>query len=273
MSAEDKLINFATRPKIAVHKFSSCDGCQLALINDAVSLIELATQVDIVHFAEAGPLDEAAMVDLAIIEGSINTHHDVERIAMIRKNSKYIMSVGACALTGGIQALRNFTDEKELLHWQHDVYREATEVIIEADLATAKPISAYVNVDFELPGCPINTGQIIRAIRQILFGVEPEKNIDPVCTSCKHAGVSCVMVAKGEPCLGPVVADGCDAICPKLGRACYGCYGPAKYANMAAMVNRLKDLGLTDEQIKHKFHHINSQAITFHNLGKKDDSK
>ncbi len=266
MSTPDKLINFAKRPKIAVHKFSSCDGCQLALINDAVSLLELATMVDIVHFAEAGPLDEFAEVDLAIIEGSVNTHHDVHRIEMVRAKAKYVLSVGACALTGGIQALRNFTDEKELRHWQHDVYPEETEVIIEGDLATAKPISAYVKVDFELPGCPINTGQILRAIRQILFGVEPEKNVDPVCTTCKHAGVTCVMVAKNEPCLGPVVADGCDAICPKLGRGCYGCYGPAKYANMDAMIAKLKEMGLSDEQIKHKFHHINSQAITFHGV-------
>lgn len=267
---KDKLAELNKRPQVAVHKFSSCDGCQLALINDAVSLLELATMVDIVHFAEAGPLDETAQVDLAVIEGSINTHHDVKRINMIRNNSKYLMSMGACAVSGGIQALRNFTNAQELLEWQHDVYPEETEVIIKEDLPTAKPISAYVQVDFELPGCPINTGQILQAIRQILFGVEPQQNTDPVCTTCKQAGVSCVMVAKGEPCLGPVVADGCDAICPKLGRACYGCYGPAKYANMPAMIQRLKELGFTDQQIEHKFHHINSQTITFYNLGKTD---
>lgn len=268
MTAIAKLATLAGRPKLAVHKFSSCDGCQLALINDAVALLELASLVDIVHFAEAGPLNENAQVDLAIIEGSINTQHDVARIAMLRKQAKYLMAVGACALTGGIQGLRNFTTAEQFRQWQHAVYPEETDVIIATDLATAKPISAYVAVDFEIPGCPINSGQILRAIRQILFGAQPEANLDSVCTSCKHAGVTCVMVARGEPCLGPVVADGCDAICPKLGRGCYGCYGPAKYANMPAMINKLKDLGLSSEQIRHKFHHINSQAITFHGLGK-----
>lgn len=263
MITQDKLANLSIRPKIAVHKFSSCDGCQLALINDAVSLLELNKIVDIVHFAEAGPLDESAAVDLAIIEGSINTVHDIERIKVIRERSKYIIAVGACAVSGGIQALRNFTDAKQFLKWQHDVYEAATETIISQDLKTAKPISAYVTVDSELRGCPINTGQILHAIRQVLFGVEPDPENNPVCITCKRSGVTCVVVAKNEPCLGPVVADGCGALCPKLGRGCYGCYGPAKYANMQAMTNSLRAIGLTDKQIEHKYHHINSQAETF----------
>lgn len=263
MSAQDKLAGVSARPKIAVHKFSSCDGCQLALINDAVSLLQLATMVDVVHFAEAGPLDEFAEVDLAIIEGSVNTKHDIHRLETIREKAKYIMAVGACAITGGIQALRNYQSAQGLLNWQHDVYPQDTDVIIEQDLATAKPIKDYVAVDFEMPGCPISSPQILHAIRSILFGVEPEKNVDPVCVSCKHAGVTCVMVAKGEPCLGPVVANGCEALCPKLGRGCYGCYGASKYANMDAMTTKLKELGLNDLQIKEKFKFINSQDNGF----------
>lgn len=263
MSAHDKLLGLSARPKIAVHKFSSCDGCQLALINDAVSLLELSTLVDVVHFAEAGPLDEFAEVDLAIIEGSVNTHHDVHRIEMIREKSKYVLAIGACAITGGAQGLRNYQDDKGLLAWQHGVYKEETDVIIKEDLSTAKPIREYVPVDFEIPGCPISTPQILHAVRSILFGVEPEKNVDPVCVSCKHAGVTCVMVAKGEPCLGPVVANGCDAICPKLGRGCYGCYGASKYANMNAMKDKLRELGLSEDQIFNKFNHLNSQDAGF----------
>ena len=263
MSAHDKLLGLSARPKVAVHKFSSCDGCQLAMINDAVSLLELSTLVDVVHFAEAGPLDEFAEVDLAIIEGSVNTHHDVHRLEMIREKAKYLICMGACAVTGGIQSLRNFTDAKELSRWQHDVYPQHTDVIIEQDLTTAKPISAYVSVDFEIPGCPINTGQILHAVRSVLFGVEPEKNVDPVCVTCKHAGITCVMVAKGEPCLGPVVANGCEALCPSLGRGCYGCYGASKYANIPAMKNKLREMGLTEHQIINKFQFINSQDAGF----------
>lgn len=263
MSAQDKLATISPRPKIAVHKFSSCDGCQLALLNDAGSVLVLSQMVDIVHFAEAGPLDEFADVDIAFIEGSVNTKHDIYRLEKIREKSKYIVCIGACALTGGVQSLRNYTDAKELLRWQHDVYPQETQVIIDEDLPTAKAIKEYVNVDFEISGCPINTAQILKAIRQLLFGVEPEKVVDPVCTTCKHAGVACVMVTKGEPCLGPVTADGCDAICPKLGRACYGCYGTSKYGNLKAMTSKLKELGLSDKQIQDKYRFINSQAELF----------
>lgn len=267
MSAQDKLVGLAIRPKIAIHKFSSCDGCQLALINDAVALLELNKIIDIVHFAEAGPLNELATVDLAIIEGSINTVHDISRIRAIREKSKYLIAVGACAVSGGVQALRNFIHPNQLLKWQHDVYPEHTQTIINQDLPTAKPVSAYETVDSEIRGCPINTGQILHAIRQVLFGVEPEPETNPVCITCKRAGVACVIVAKNEPCLGPVTADGCGALCPKLGRACYGCYGPAKYANIKAMSNKLCEMGLSPKQIQRKYHYINSQAEIFKQAG------
>lgn len=269
MSVYNTSVDLAPHPRIAIHKFSSCDGCQLALINDAVSLLELNKLVEIVHFAEAGPVDELAKVDLAIIEGSINTKHDVERIHKIRANSKYLIAIGACAVSGGIQALRNFTEDKQFLQWQHAVYPEVTEVIIAGDLITAKPISAYVTVDSEIRGCPINTGQILHAIRQLLFGVEPEGENNPVCITCKQSGTACVIVAKNEPCLGPVVADGCGALCPKLGRGCYGCYGEAKYANTDAMTNSLRKVGLSEQAIKHKYHLINSQGNIFKIAGEK----
>lgn len=265
MSAQDKLLGVgaSAKPRISVHKFSSCDGCQLALLNDAGSLLVLSGLVDIIHFAEAGPLDEFAEVDIAFIEGSVNTKHDIERLKTIREKTKYLVSIGACAITGGIQSLRNYTDATGLLKWQTDVYPQETQVIIDQDLPTALSIKDYVDVDFEISGCPINTAQILQAIRQLLFGVEPEKVVDPVCTTCKHAGVACVMVTKGEPCLGPITADGCDAICPKLGRACYGCYGESKHANVKAMTRKLEELGLSEKQIQDKYRFINSQSEIF----------
>ena len=257
------MLNISDKPKVSIHKFSSCDGCQLALINDAVSLLELNKIVDIVHFAETGMLDESAQVDLAIIEGSVNTYHDVERIELIRQKSKYLIAVGACAVSGGIQGLRNFTSKAEFNQWQHDVYEKDTHTIESQDLSTAKPISSYVKVDSEIRGCPINTGQILHAISQVLFGVDPQLEENPVCITCKQSGVACVIVTKNEPCLGPVIADGCGALCPKLGRGCYGCYGPAKYTNVSAMSKSLRGAGLNDRQIINKYHHINSQAKEF----------
>lgn len=249
------------KPKVAVHKFSSCDGCQLAFINDAVALLELNKLVDIVHFAEAGYVDEHAMVDIAFIEGSINTKHDINRIKTIRDNSKYLIAIGACALTGGIQSLRNFTTPEEFQGWIKDIYPQETNVIAQEELDTAKGIYQYVKVDFSIAGCPVSSEQVYAATRQLLFGVEPTTTNDSVCTSCKHRGVSCVMVAHGEPCLGPVTADGCNALCPAIGRGCYGCYGSAKFANYAALEHQLMQMGLSKRQVMHKLHFINSQDI------------
>ncbi|WP_119343078.1 NADH-quinone oxidoreductase subunit B family protein [Facilibium subflavum] len=267
--SHDKLACLPEKPTLAVHKFSSCDGCQLAFINDGLSLLELSQLVDIKHFAEAGPVDEDAHVDIAIIEGSINTWHDVHRIQKIRQNSHYLIAMGACATSGGIQALRNNINAQTFDKWVKDIYPQHTDVVREGELETAKPIQDYVDVDFEIRGCPVSSQQMFAAVRQLLFKVEPEKEINPVCVSCKHRGISCVMVAHNEPCLGPVTADGCNALCPAINRGCYGCYGPAKFANFDAMTTKLRQMGFTDEQIRHKYHFINNQQNGFKAAGDK----
>ncbi len=267
MSHESKLRNLNNKPTLAVHKFSSCDGCQLAFINDGIRLLKLSQLVEIKHFAEAGPVDEDAKVDIAIIEGSVNTKHDVQRIQKIRENSKYLITMGACATTGGIQALRNNVTRQQFEGWMKDVYPQHTDVIDKMELDTAKSIEDYVAVDFEIRGCPVSSEQMYHAVRQLLFKVEPEKVVEPVCTSCKHRGITCVMVAYNEPCLGPVTANGCDALCPHINRGCYGCYGTAKYANFDAMTAKLKSMGLTDEEIAHKYHFINNQQQGFKQAG------
>ncbi|MFZ9035530.1 MAG: sulfhydrogenase subunit delta [Francisellaceae bacterium] len=263
MSEEDKLKDLPQKLTLAVHKFSSCDGCQLAFINDGVNLLKLAGLVDIKHFAEAGAVDEDAVVDIAIIEGSVNTRHDVDRIKKIRANSGYIIAMGACATTGGIQALRNNASVDEFNIWIKDVYPQHSDVVAKEELDTAKPVSAYIDVDFEIAGCPVSSQQMFAAVRQLLFTVEPEKTVDPVCTTCKHRGITCVMVARGEPCLGPVTADGCDALCPSINRGCYGCYGVAKFANFTAMTNKLKQMGFSEAEIARKYHFINNQQQGF----------
>jgi len=263
----DKLKSLPNKPALAVHKFSSCDGCQLAFINDGLKLLELSTLVDIKHFAEAGPVDENAKVDIAIIEGSVNTKHDEHRIKKIRANSKYLITMGACATSGGIQALRNNISRQQFEKWMKAVYPQHTDVIEAMELDTAKAIQDYVEVDFDIRGCPVSGEQMFHAVRQLLFKVEPEKVVDPVCTSCKHRGITCVMVANNEPCLGPVTANGCDALCPHINRGCYGCYGPSKYANFEAMTAKLKSMGLTNEEIAHKYHFINNQQQGFKEAG------
>lgn len=246
------------KPQIAVHKFSSCDGCQLAFINMGEPLLELAGLVDILHFAEAGPLDEEAKVDIAFIEGSVSTTEDLTRLQKIRDNSSYVITIGACATSGGIQALRNMADTQQ---WIADIYANPS-VINSLDNSTA--IKEHVKVDLELWGCPINQTQLLTAVRALLFGVLPKEENDKVCMECKRQHNVCVMVTKNEACMGAVTRTGCGALCPRVGRDCYGCYGPAENPNTHALANRLQGLGLVDNEIAQRFLFINSGAEKFH---------
>ena len=245
------------KPRLAVHKFSSCDGCQLAFLNAGEALLTLGDLVDIVHFAEAGPVAPEAEVEIAFVEGSIATPEDVERIKRIRDNSKFLITIGACATAGGVQALRNLSDGQA---WIGAVYASPQHI---SSLATSTPIAAHVKVDLELWGCPVNTRQIVAAVRALLFGVVPVVSRDSVCLECKRAGNVCVLVAKGQPCMGPVTQTGCGALCPSFGRECYACYGPAENVNTISLSRRFTGLGLMPEAIARRFLAINAAAPVF----------
>ena len=251
------------RPSLAVHKFSSCDGCQLALINLGEPLLLLGQLVEIKHFAEAGPVNENESVDIAIIEGSVSAAKDIERLKKIRDNSTYLITIGACATSGGIQALRNMADTHQ---WIADIYANPS-VIDSLDKSTA--IKEHVKVDLELWGCPVNSQQLLGALRTLLFGVLPAEEHDKVCMECKRQQTVCVMVTKNEPCMGPVTRTGCGAICPHVGRDCYGCYGPAENTNTHSLANRLLGLGLVKEEVARRFLFINSGAEQFHQEGQR----
>lgn len=252
-----------TKATIAVHKFSSCDGCQLALLNLGEPLLELASLVDILHFAEAGPLAEDAKVDIALVEGSVSTAHDIERIKKIRDNSTHLITIGACATTGGIQALRNMADSKQ---WIADIYANAS--VIDS-LDTSTPIKDHVKVDLELWGCPISQPQLLIALRSLLFGVLPKEDNDKVCMACKRQQTVCVMVTSQQPCMGAVTRNGCGALCPRVGRECYGCFGPAENPNTHALANRLQGFGLVEDEIARRFLFINSNAEPFYLEGQR----
>lgn len=254
--------NTTDKPRIAVHKFSSCDGCQLAFINLGEPLLVLTQLVEIIHFAEAGPVDEDAKVDITFIEGSISTTDDLSRLQKIRSNSTYLVTIGACATSGGLQALRNMADTKQ---WISDLYATPS-VIKSLDNSTA--IKDHVNVDLELWGCPVNQQQLLGAIRSLLFGVLPEEESDKVCMECKRQQNTCIMVTSNEACMGPVTRTGCGALCPHAGRDCYGCYGPSDKPNTHALANRFKGFGLVNDEIARRFLFIHSAAESFHLEGK-----
>ncbi|NWG38386.1 MAG: sulfhydrogenase subunit delta [Hydrogenophilaceae bacterium] len=249
--------NIPVKPKVAIHKFSSCDGCQLALLDMGPELLSLAEQVDFVHFAEAGPCDPDTQVDLAFVEGSIATQEDLDRIQRIRAQSKVLVAIGACATAGGLQALRNSADGTQ---WVAEIYSQPEHI---DSLPQSTPLSAHVKVDFELWGCPVNSLQVAGFINHFLLGVLPRNNADKVCTECKRRGLPCVLVSRGIPCMGPVTRAGCGALCPGLGRDCYGCYGPAENPNTDALAAQFRRLGLTPQDIARRFENVNNFSPAF----------
>ena len=249
------------KSRIAVHKFSSCDGCQLAFLNLGEDLLALNELVDIVQFAEAGMLDEAAKVEIAFVEGSISSEADLARIKTIRDQSRYLITIGACATSGGLQALRNLSKGG----WLQTIYPQPEYI---DSLEHVTPISKHVRVDLELWGCPINQRQLVTAIRSLLWGVLPKLEQNKVCLECKRQQQVCVMVTQGTACMGPVTHTGCGALCPSAGRGCYGCYGPAENSNTAALGQWFAGLGLLPQQIANQFLAINSQAEPFTTAGK-----
>jgi sulfhydrogenase subunit delta len=244
------------RPRLAVWKFASCDGCQLSLLDCEDELLTLAGAVQIANFPEASSTVEDGPYDLSLVEGSITTAHDAERIRMVRLQSKHLVTIGACATAGGIQALRNFGDVNDFIAV---VYASPHYI---TTLATSTPISAHVPVDFELHGCPINKAQLIEVICAFLAGRKPAIAAHSVCIDCKRNGAVCVMV-QGTPCLGPVTHAGCGAICPSFRRGCYGCYGPMESPNTAALAREWQALGAAPRDLQRAFRTFYTAAKPF----------
>jgi coenzyme F420-reducing hydrogenase gamma subunit len=245
------------KPTLAVWKFASCDGCQLTLLDCEDELLDLAGEIEIAYFLEASSATAEGPYDLSLVEGSITTPHDVERIQQVRRDSRFLVTIGACATAGGIQALRNFADVEELMRV---VYATPSYL---STLDTSTPVSAHVDVDFELRGCPIDKRQLLEVMTAYLAGRRPQVPTHSVCVECKQRDNPCVMVAHGTPCLGPVTQAGCGALCPTYHRGCFGCFGPAETANMASMGLALADHGLDPAAIERLFHTFNAWSEPF----------
>ena len=246
------------RPKLAVWKFASCDGCQLTLLDCEDELLQITEQIEIAYFLEASRATVAGPYDLSLVEGSITTPEDAERIQEIRAQSDKLIVIGACATAGGIQALRNFADV--------DAFAEAVYPHPEwlSTLRSSDPISEHVFVDFELRGCPISKAQLVEVITSLLHGRAPVTPRHAVCVECKARGTPCVMVAHGTPCLGPITQAGCGAICPAWNRGCYGCYGPMESANPAPLARHLREeLQLGDHEVVRALRTYNAAAAPF----------
>ncbi len=243
--------------KLAVWKFASCDGCQLSLLDCEDELLAVASRVEIAHFPEATSAEIPGPYDLSLVEGSITTAADRDRIREIRAASRLLVTIGACATAGGIQALRNFADIQE---FQSIVYPSPQYI---ATLATSTAIADHVTVDFELRGCPINKLQLLEVISALLHHRRPNTPAHSVCVQCKLRGTVCVMVAHGTACLGPVTQAGCGAICPAYGRGCYGCFGPQETANTGSLSGQLREMGTSHQDLLRVFRTFNAAAPAF----------
>ena len=241
----------APKPKLAVFKFASCDGCQLQLLNLEDELLPLAERVEFAHFLEASSRVTDGPWDVVLVEGSVTTAHDAERIRQLREQARFLVTIGACATSGGIQALRNVADVES---WKRQVYPHPE--WIEA-LPTSTSIAEHVRVDAEIQGCPVNGEQVLRVLTRLLLGATPDLPVASVCIECKRRDTTCVLVARGIPCMGPVTRAGCGAICPAMGRDCYGCFGPAVDANPASLVSHFEASGLSRGDALRRLRHIN----------------
>jgi sulfhydrogenase subunit delta len=244
-------------PKLAVWKLASCDGCQLSLLDCEDELLAVAGKVQIAHFLEASRRTIKGPYDLSLVEGSVTTAADAERIREIRRVSKTLVTIGACATSGGIQALRNMHD---VAAYRAIVYAQPEYV---QTLATSTPISDHVPVDFELRGCPIDKRQLLEVLSAFLHGRKPNVSAHSVCVECKLRGSVCVMVASGTPCLGPITHAGCGALCPSYARGCFGCFGPQETPNAAPLGDRLIALGVAKRDLVRVLSTFNVGAEAF----------
>ncbi len=247
----------AVRPKLAVWKFSSCDGCQLSLLDCEDELLAIADGLEIAYFPEATSGEVEGPYDVSLVEGSVTTAHDVERIHEVREQSGLLVTIGACATSGGIQALRNFANVRD---WIPLVYASPEFI---STLDTSTPIGDHVPVDLELRGCPISKAQLVETVSALLNARRPLVPTTSVCMECKARGTACVMVAQGTPCLGPVTQAGCGAICPAYGRGCYGCFGPMESPNIKALARQWQELGVGDDGMLRALRTFNANAPAF----------
>ncbi len=246
------------KPRLAVIKLASCDGCQVTLLDLEDELLAIGEALDVAHFTEASSrFDPDGPFDLTLIEGSVSQPRQIPIVRHARAMSKRLVAIGACANTGGLQALRNWANHEEYLSL---VY--ARPEYIET-LAESKPVSELVPVDFELNGCPPDRHQLLEVITAFLVGRRPNIRSESVCLECKRAGHVCVHVAYGIPCLGPVTQAGCGALCPGKRRGCYSCFGPRENANTGSLADDLERKGLPPAEVARRFRLIYGWAPPF----------
>ena len=230
------------KPKVAFFEFTSCEGCQLTVLDSLQDHPELLDAVEIVQFREAMS-ERGEDYQIAFIEGSCSRPGDETKLREIRERATFVVALGACAHLGGVNAIRNRFPLEDVRQY---VYGDKSEWY---DTYPARPISAVIPVDATLPGCPIDRDEFIMAVTHLLQGRLPYIPDNPVCIECKLKGNVCVFL-RGMTCLGPITLGGCDAICPSYGQGCDGCRGLISAPNIPALKAVLAEHGMDEGQIE-----------------------
>lgn len=245
------------KPRVAIFKLASCDGCQLQLLNLEDELLEIAGKVEICYFPEARSRMLEGPYDVALVEGSVTTEHDLDLVRDIRRKSQMLITLGACANAGGIQALRNLQDVDE---YTRAIYANPAYI---HTLSQSTPVASHVAVDFAINGCPISREQLVEVLTAVLLGRPPQLPAHAVCVECKRKGVVCVLVSKNTACLGPITHAGCGAVCPSFNRGCFGCYGPMESANADSLCQNLLGRGIPRGDLLHLLNGFTGWAEEF----------
>ena len=236
------------KPVALVYKFSSCDGCQVNFLE----IPEIFKFFDVCLFYEAQSRNELPeRVDVAFVEGSVSTPEELSTLRKLREIARFLVPIGACATSGGIQSLRNDLDGD----YVSEVYRNPDNLEI---LPESRPLRDFVKVDIEIPGCPVNIDMLSAFVRDFLWNKRLYVPSHPVCLECKKKGNVCVIVAKNTVCLGPITRAGCGALCPSFGRGCYGCFGPAENPNIKSFKSYLREnMKVPDDDIENLLRNMN----------------
>ncbi len=241
------------KPKIAIYDFTDCEGCEVKLVSLREKFLLLEKKVDIVNWRLGQERFESGPYDIIIIEGTPITEYEVKLLKDLRENSKVLIALGACAALGGIPAIM---PEKDRKMWYEKIYSSQ----YHPKGIDAVPLSAYVQVDFSIHGCPVDEDEVVRIIEELLAGKTPRYRDFSVCFECKQVGNPCRITEEKKPCLGPVTQGGCKATCVSGGSPCYGCFGIREEANIPALIKILEGLASKEE--------IEKYLSMFHNRSK-----
>lgn len=231
-------------PRVVVIGLASDFGCQVQMTNQEDHLLDVLGAIDLTYWQLASSGHMPTDYDVAVIEGAVTTGEHVELLRRVRETADVVITIGACAVTGGIPALATHGELEERVGC---VYGDDGSLVACGRIAPM-PVSAVIDVDHRVPGCPIQPHEFVAVLQRALMGLSDRPPREPMCAACKVAENAC-FYEQGTVCLGLVTRTGCGARCVSLGRPCMGCRGVADDANLDAARALLSERGIDPEAL------------------------